>query len=341
MEALDPNVDANADLDESELPVWRWFDSWCWWRCTSFTQETRSDQVRFHTAWARAGAHTLSYEAMAVTRGKFVMPPAKASPSLEPEVLGLSKGGEFNVLPSGSSPEVVPVEPPPDAPINCPKECSLRGTKECSTEGVCECNDGFGGPDGTCEVALSEPVITDIEPSVDDETCVKYKAEGRSVALSVDAWTDGDSENVDLKVSIVDETVCVTAMAKGGATRRSLSAENGMAVMLALRNTKDTSQFYSFKEVSVQVKTVASHTCEELSVAWEEAGCCSATLEDQDTQLTRPDPDSTGNNEDMTCSQVKKAHKDHDDMCCEAKRKRRALLFGQTPTVACPTPPCE
>ena len=33
--------------------------------------------MRYFAAWAAAGTHTLSYEAIAATRGDFVLPPAK------------------------------------------------------------------------------------------------------------------------------------------------------------------------------------------------------------------------------------------------------------------------
>jgi hypothetical protein len=42
----------------------------------------RHEQVRYFAAWAAAGTHTLSYEAIAATRGDFVLPPAKVEAAL-------------------------------------------------------------------------------------------------------------------------------------------------------------------------------------------------------------------------------------------------------------------
>eukprot|EP00966_Prymnesium_polylepis_P082080 1901609-Prymnesium_polylepis.1 len=58
---------------------------WWWWRCVHFERQTRKDAVTFYAQWASAGTHTLTYEAIAATRGTFALPPTKAAPALQPE----------------------------------------------------------------------------------------------------------------------------------------------------------------------------------------------------------------------------------------------------------------
>ena len=67
------------------------------WRCVHFRREVRPDAVRFYAPWAFAGTHTLSYDAIAATRGEFGLPPALAAAALEPETMGLSAGGGISV----------------------------------------------------------------------------------------------------------------------------------------------------------------------------------------------------------------------------------------------------
>ena len=94
LEAIDPNAAGDGDTSGGDA-AWC---PWWWWRCSRFDRQTRKDSVRFYASWAYAGTHTLSYEAVAVTRGVFGLPPTKASPALQPEVLGLSAGGLFRVV---------------------------------------------------------------------------------------------------------------------------------------------------------------------------------------------------------------------------------------------------
>ena len=83
LEALDPNLDnfgsgggGDGGGGGGGGAPWPWW--LCgWWRCSSFARETHKDRVRYFAAWAAAGTHTLSYEAIAATRGAFVLPPAK------------------------------------------------------------------------------------------------------------------------------------------------------------------------------------------------------------------------------------------------------------------------
>ena len=70
---------------------------WCW---PSFPhRETFSDRV----AWAsgrtlNAGTHTVSYQAVAATRGVFALPPAHCFVESQPELMGLSRAGAIVVV---------------------------------------------------------------------------------------------------------------------------------------------------------------------------------------------------------------------------------------------------
>ena len=36
-----------------------------WWRCSHFSRETRPDRVSYYAGYARAGTHTLTFQAVA------------------------------------------------------------------------------------------------------------------------------------------------------------------------------------------------------------------------------------------------------------------------------------
>jgi len=149
LEAIDPNA-----AGEGGSPVRREMQCpWWWWRCSAFERQTRKDSVNFYASWAYAGTHTLEYEAVAVTRGAFGLPPAKASPSLQPEVMGLSSGGIFHVK------DLAEPAPPPRAtgvPKRCYLDCSGKGRCDTST-GACLCNPKSTGTG--CEQEATLPVI--------------------------------------------------------------------------------------------------------------------------------------------------------------------------------------
>jgi hypothetical protein len=54
--------------------------------------------VRYFASYLRAGTHSVSFIAVAVTPGVFTMPPATASVEAQPELLGMSSAGKFVVV---------------------------------------------------------------------------------------------------------------------------------------------------------------------------------------------------------------------------------------------------
>lgn len=158
LEALDHDSSKLAGRRGGLLPSLGCF---LWWRCTRFQRETRKDRLTFYAAWAHAGTHTLSYVAIAATRGSFGLPPAKASAMLEPEVMGLSQGGSIRVDSADATAATRLTDGEaagtPIAQSVCPGDCSGRGS--CNTRtGVCACSQGASGED--CSDLVAMPSIT-------------------------------------------------------------------------------------------------------------------------------------------------------------------------------------
>ena len=128
-----------------DAPRGPWWAAPCalWWRCTSFQRELRTDKVAYYAPWAHAGTHTLSYQAVAATAGNFSLPPARAVAALEPDLMGLSSGGELLVGARGTPHAALPPEPPPHA---CPAACTGRGVCNART-GACACDAASAGAD--------------------------------------------------------------------------------------------------------------------------------------------------------------------------------------------------
>eukprot|EP00930_Biecheleria_cincta_P042733 TRINITY_DN29405_c0_g1_i1.p1 TRINITY_DN29405_c0_g1~~TRINITY_DN29405_c0_g1_i1.p1 ORF type:complete len:2528 (-),score=343.66 TRINITY_DN29405_c0_g1_i1:202-7785(-) len=93
LEPVDPNVaDDTAGSDASGGCDSSW---WSWWCIPRFYfRETYSDRVVWKS-WETlpAGTHTVSYQAVAATRGVFTLPPTQAYVDDQPEVMGLSQAG--------------------------------------------------------------------------------------------------------------------------------------------------------------------------------------------------------------------------------------------------------
>jgi len=72
------------------------FNYWYFYFYRAFSvKEFRKDKVVFYGQQLFAGTHTVTYTALVNTEGEFVLPPAHAWDSLQPELMGLSAGGVF------------------------------------------------------------------------------------------------------------------------------------------------------------------------------------------------------------------------------------------------------
>ena len=138
-----------------DAPQGAWWAAPCalWWRCTSFRRELRTDRVAYYASYAHAGTHTLSYQAIAATAGNFSLPPARAMASLEPDIMGLSSGGDLLVGARGTPHAALPPPPPPRA---CPAGCTGRGVCNART-GTCACDAASAGAD--CSAPRVAPML--------------------------------------------------------------------------------------------------------------------------------------------------------------------------------------
>jgi len=113
-----------------------------------------------------AGTHTVTYQAVAATRGVFSLPPAHAFVDDQAELMGLSQAGTIVVVdeksqeaPDAADPDgllkllgALGVEPRRQVqPKNCPGGCPNGGVCQVST-GTCVCYKDFVFVEGDCSV---------------------------------------------------------------------------------------------------------------------------------------------------------------------------------------------
>jgi hypothetical protein len=203
LEALDPNLDSSRssrDLN-TQCPMWSW------WRCTVFKQETKKDRVTFYSPMVTAGTHVLRYQAIAATRGEFLLPPTRAWVVLEPEVMGYSGSSKFAISdePEQKSPTAMGIMQPSKP---CPKECSGRGTCDTSV-GRCTCNVGSAGAD--CSLSVGTPhMMPLLDDEEGDESIVLVNGD-KDVVLNVTLLASSDSAE-----KMVPEYLFVRALQQNG-----------------------------------------------------------------------------------------------------------------------------
>jgi len=97
LEPVDPHV--AGDRAGSSTSGCRDGALWWWWCFPSFPyRETFADRVAWSSqATLPAGTHTVSYQAMAATRGIFAVPPAHCFVDEQPELMGMSRAGTIVV----------------------------------------------------------------------------------------------------------------------------------------------------------------------------------------------------------------------------------------------------
>ncbi|CAD7704606.1 unnamed protein product [Ostreobium quekettii] len=150
LEPIDPLVDPGAatecTADRLGISYRHWFYPLC------PLQETRPSQVTFNYRYLRAGTHAISFQAIASSVGKWMLPPVQAYDEQQPEVMGMSAAGDlFEVCdPSGgdecSEIGADGVRAPSEPPKPCPGNCNGLGLCDLST-GKCLCDSGFSGED--------------------------------------------------------------------------------------------------------------------------------------------------------------------------------------------------
>jgi hypothetical protein len=100
LEPVDPNVagDQSGSSATDSCPRNYGFGAW-WWCFPSFPyRQTYADRVVWTTFdRLRAGTHTVSYQAIAATRGDFTLPAAYAVVDDQPELMGMSQGGMISI----------------------------------------------------------------------------------------------------------------------------------------------------------------------------------------------------------------------------------------------------
>jgi hypothetical protein len=124
-----------------------------WWSSPLGSAEIRPDRVRWSANSLRAGTHSVSYRALAVTPGIFVHPPASARVESQPEVMGLSGAGPLVVaeasMTMAEQEAFFAANKLPTAtmlvPKTCPEDC---GAGSCNVRtGVCEEGRSYGKPE--------------------------------------------------------------------------------------------------------------------------------------------------------------------------------------------------
>jgi hypothetical protein len=101
LEAIDPLLENDNGSSDGygigTVSPGPYYERFYFYSSTFGAQETRPDRVQFLARYLGAGVHTVSYKAIAGTKGAFVLPPAKAFSTEQPELMGLSAGGGFFV----------------------------------------------------------------------------------------------------------------------------------------------------------------------------------------------------------------------------------------------------
>ncbi|GMH44585.1 hypothetical protein BSKO_12537 [Bryopsis sp. KO-2023] len=142
LEPVDPNIDGSGGT--CPVPFDSFFGGRSFFFFTCPDQETEPSVVTFRYNSVNAGTQTVNFRAVAATSGTFTLPPVKAFVNEQPEVMGLSPGGELEIC-SGAS--CVAVEDAPSkTPKSCLNDCSDNGACDLDS-GVCLCLDGFIGED--------------------------------------------------------------------------------------------------------------------------------------------------------------------------------------------------
>eukprot|EP00798_Chlamydomonas_sp_ICE-L_P016461 gene16461-22682_t len=147
LEPVDPNIasgnPSTCAMGDLGISYSRYY--WWWWWPVCPSQETRPNVVTFEYHRLLAGTSTIKFQAVAATVGTFVLPPIKAYAVQQPEVMGATAGGSFEVCPNAE--ECGNNLLLPTLAVSCPGNCGgANGSCRLDT-GECTCQPAFTGPD--------------------------------------------------------------------------------------------------------------------------------------------------------------------------------------------------
>ncbi|CAD7696311.1 unnamed protein product [Ostreobium quekettii] len=144
LEPVDPNVEGDRSAAcATPLDTFLSLATFPFENCPE--QETLPDAVTFRYDSLRPGIHRAQFRAVAASPGNFSLPSAGAFVNSQPEVMGLSASGRFEVCGGGEGCNARNRSPAPPAKT-CPRDCSGNGL--CNLEsGECLCFEGFEGND--------------------------------------------------------------------------------------------------------------------------------------------------------------------------------------------------
>mmetsp|Transcript_40315 Transcript_40315/g.104524 ORF Transcript_40315/g.104524 Transcript_40315/m.104524 type:complete len:2609 (-) Transcript_40315:679-8505(-) len=164
--------------------------SWYWFLpgCSFIYKEVKPQQVSFYAPRLRAGTHTVTFKARAVTIGTFTLPPTKVYAANEPEIMGLSGGGQLKV--TQTEEEAVTLNANREEtfrrvgllsiPQQCPSYCDVCNAKT----GACMCEREGGGME-ECNAAEVEALIEDHEDESTPPPLTPAEQAGIGVSSSV------------------------------------------------------------------------------------------------------------------------------------------------------------
>ncbi|CAD7705215.1 unnamed protein product, partial [Ostreobium quekettii] len=139
LEPVDPNIESYS-LGSCALTFFGVFRIFSFFNCPY--QETLPSVVTFRYNRLRPGTHVMRVRAVAATPGVFGLPPAAAFVNSQPELMGLSPAGSFEVC-DGEGCEAVPLGAA-RTPKACPQGCNNNGLCDLD-KGTCLCFEGFSG----------------------------------------------------------------------------------------------------------------------------------------------------------------------------------------------------
>eukprot|EP00210_Caulerpa_lentillifera_P001088 g1049.t1 len=146
LEPVDPNISPGSSPRFCPIPFFSIF-SFFYRRCP--VQETRPTVVTITYDSVRPGTSSVTFRAVAATVGNYTLPPTRVFVTDQPEVMGLSSGGRFEVCAGPNcQPEFLESSP---VPVSCIDDCNNSGSCNLS-DGSCLCFSGFTGP--TCETII-------------------------------------------------------------------------------------------------------------------------------------------------------------------------------------------